>query len=504
MPGSTQWSAARRARAGALGVAGVLVLGVVASCSSDRVHVAATTTRPAATSTSTTVTPPTTTPTGMPADTHDIVTPFFGFNLEDVIVGRNAATWRDPAFLARLAQLSPGVLRIGGTSSMWIDWRTGQFIDRPDLPQSFRNNMATRQGLTLADEANVMRTTGATPVFDLDVVTSTLDDQIAMLHEAASLGMPVRYLELGNELYDPSFATYTQQFPTGAEYAVAMNTWIARLHQEFPDVRVAVVAWDDSNPATPRLPVRVRGWNKRMLASVHGEDAVVFHTYWNLPPGVIPGTPESVQPALHAGPDRWKNVVQRDLSQLPAGVEAWFTEWNINASPYQGYRGDLRENWAHGLSVAWFALASAADNRVAFSVHHDVLSGGATAAIYNGDRNTVRFGFSADGQALGPIFGAFKNATAAGALPVDDPENVLEVAVRGDRIRIVAVNLSNQPREIRLPAGIPMPAPVHTVSTDVSTVLNGAGTGPNAPNISDTATRAPTVTLVPYSVTIIG
>ena len=56
----------------------------------------------------------------MPADTHDIAPPFFGFNEEDVIVGRNAAAWRDPAFLSRLAQLSPGVLRLGGTTAMWL------------------------------------------------------------------------------------------------------------------------------------------------------------------------------------------------------------------------------------------------------------------------------------------------------------------------------------------------------------------------------------------------
>ena len=130
--------------------------------------------------------------------------------------------------------------------------------------------------------------------------------------------------------------------------------------------------------------------------------------------------------------------------------------------------------------MAWFALASAADNRVGFSVHHDVLSGGATATIYNGDRDTVRYGFSADGQALGPIFTAFKNATAAGVSTVEDPHNVLAVAVRADHIRVVAVNLSSQSRRIVLPSTMTLPAPVHTVSTDVATVINGAATGPNA------------------------
>ena len=68
----------------------------------------------------------------------------------------------------------------------------------------------------------------------------------------------------------------------------------------------------------------------------------------------------------------------------------------------------------------------------------------------------------------------------------------------------MTVNLSNEPRHVTLPGAIPLPAPVHTVSTDVATVLNGATDGPNAPTISDTTSAIADVTLAPYSVTIIG
>jgi hypothetical protein len=484
-------------------------LALLAACSSggsiprQAAATTTTTTKPHRTTT-TTVRPTTTTVSDMPADTHDIAPTFFGFNLEDVIVGRNAAAWRDAVFLAQLQKLSPGVLRLGGTSTMWIDWRTGQFIDRPDLPAAYRNNLPTRQGLTMTDYANIMRATGSVPIFDLNVVTSTLADQLAMLHAAAALGMPIRYIELGNELYDSTKPTYAYEYPTGADYATAVNKWIVQIKREFPDAQVAVSAWDDSNPMTQRLSSRIRQWNTGLLALIHGEDAIVFHTYWNLPPGVIPGTPESVQPALHAGAQRWQSVAQTDLPELPPGVEAWFTEWNINGAPYQGYRGPLRENWAHGLSVAWFALASAADNRVGFSVHHDVLSGGATATIYNGDRSTQRYGLAADGQSLSPIYGAFKGATAAGAMTVDDPDNVLAVAVRGTKVKVVAVNLSSQPRQITLPPAMAYPAPTHTVAADPGVVIDGAPTGLTAPTITDAGTISANVTLAPYSVTVIG
>ena len=81
---------------------------------------------------------------------------------------------------------------------------------------------------------------------------------------------------------------------------------------------------------------------------------------------------------------------------------------------------------------------------------------------------------------------------------------MLAVAVRADHIRVVAVNLSSQSRRIVLPSTMTLPAPVHTVSTDVATVINGAATGPNAPTISDAATLSIDVTLAPYSVTVIG
>ncbi len=497
-------AAVRIERVGVATLLGVALMAVSSCSSSSPARHSAPVRRPTTTTTSTVPKVTTTTIPGMPADAHAINPAFFGFNLEDVIVARNAAAWRDPAFLAHLALLSPGVLRLGGLSTMWIDWRTGQFIDRPDLPAPFRNNMATRQGLTMSDYANIMHATGAVPIFDLNVVTSNLQDQLAMLHDAANRGLPVQYVELGNELYDPAYPTYAQEFPTGADYAAAMNPWIAQLHQEFPGVQVAVSAWDDSNPMTPRLPARIRGWNQRLLSVVRGEDAIVLHTYWNLPPGVIPGTPESVQPALHAGAQRWQAVAKIDLPEIPRGVTAWFTEWNINGSPYQGYRGPLRENWAHGLSVAWFALSTAADRRVGFSVHHDVLSGGATATIYNGDRDTIRYGFSADGEALAPIYEAFKNATTVGALSVDDPADVLAVAVRSDHERVVAVNLSNAPHDVKVSLAIPAPIAVHTVTSDAATVFNGASSGPNAPTISDTTVTSNDITLAPYSVTVIG
>jgi hypothetical protein len=59
--------------------------------------------------------------------------------------------------------------------------------------------------------------TGATPMFDLNVMTAPLSDQIAMLRSAQQVDkLPVKYVELGNEFYLCD-TDYVQAFPTAQD-----------------------------------------------------------------------------------------------------------------------------------------------------------------------------------------------------------------------------------------------------------------------------------------------
>lgn len=115
------------------------------------------------------------------------------------------------------------------------------------------------------DWAKLITTTSATPVWDLNVLTSSLDEQIAMLDAAEQLGMSVHYVELGNELWDPR-SIYPTIYPSGTAYATAMNTWIPALRRRFGNIQIAVSGADPSDPFfSDVFGARYLTWNTEVL-----------------------------------------------------------------------------------------------------------------------------------------------------------------------------------------------------------------------------------------------
>ena len=109
----------------------------------------------------------------------------------------------------------------GGTNANYANWRT----DSPSL-----------RSLQVFVQA-----TGIKIMYDLNVVTSTLDDQLAMLDSANRMGIVGDGLfELGNEL---NWFTYEgkERFPNARAYADTCHRWIAELKKRFPRAQFAVV-----------------------------------------------------------------------------------------------------------------------------------------------------------------------------------------------------------------------------------------------------------------------
>ena len=143
------------------------------------------------------------------------------------------------------------------------------------------------------------------------MLTSSLDEQIAMLEAAEQLGMSVRYVELGNELWD-SRSVYPSIYPSGTDYAKAMNIWIPALRQRFGDIRIAVSGADPSDPFfSDVFGERYRGWNSDVLATIQGADAIAIPPYWTLPELAQPGS--DVASTLTAGLDAWRRFTTETL-----------------------------------------------------------------------------------------------------------------------------------------------------------------------------------------------
>ncbi len=390
---------------------------------------------------------------------------FFGFNAESIVLPVDDRLFaHSRALHAAMASLPVGILRIpGGTTSQWLDWRSGRFVAAAGSP--FTAVSSSRPALTMADWASIVRDTGATPLWDLNVLTSNLPDQLAMLRRARRLGLPVHYLELGNELWNPT-SPYTTRFPSGAAYGRAMNPWISALRRAFPHAVIAVSGADEtaSSPLTPIGGTRYAAWNATLLSAVRGEDAIAIHPYWSLPGSPVPGS--DAQATLIAGEDHWADFARQTLAPLPARLRIWLTEWNQTSLFTTGGT----QIWAQALSVSTVALAQLLDRRITVSLIHDLVGGAAnpqdfgTAKVFplftdgvGGSRVLAR---TALGYAVPLVYSTLAGARSVqrlrlrGAPRLDGQAGATGIVVYGHHLSALFVNLTRRTVNVRLPAAL--------------------------------------------------
>ena len=400
---------------------------------------------------------------------------FFGFNAESLVLAIDARLMASRTLDSKLAVMPGAILRIpGGTPSQWINWKTGQLIDAPGSP--FSTVDQNRTVLTLRDWASIVHRTRATPLWDLNVLTSTLPDQLVMLHAARKLGLPVRFVELGNELWDPE-APYVARYPTGASYGAAMNSWITAIHRQFPKALVAVSGADESDPQLNGGGSRYLAWNQGLLSTVKGEDAIAIHPYWSLPDLQPPGS--NVEATLTAGQKAWAGFAE-SLDTLPRGLRVWLTEWNQTGR----FTSGGTQIWAQALSVDSFALQTLTDHQVTMSLLHDVVDGAkqpqdvSSSVVFplftDGSSTTPTLGRTAIGYAFPSLVQAAAGAQRVQPLAfpsaprVGGQPGVLGVGLFGRRAGAFMVNLNPQPVTVTLPKALDLPMTMTALTAQVT------------------------------------
>ncbi len=186
--------------------------------------------------------------------------------------------WTNDSLLDAFKTLRLGHLRYpGGTLGNYWDWDRG-WIDAA-VPDSLMIKWVVSNKLrdspkryTLDDLAIVHRASGVTPLFMLNMLSKDLDHALRNLRRAEALGMPVKYIEMGNELYfDIPFPKL--RYPTPEDYGRTCQRWIDTLSAAFPEAQFAVVGSHISYHA------RQKDWTARVLRHCPGADAVTFHQY---------------------------------------------------------------------------------------------------------------------------------------------------------------------------------------------------------------------------------
>jgi hypothetical protein len=321
--------------------------------------------------------------------------------------------------------------------------------------------------VTLADWARIVHATGAAPVFDLNVFTSSLDSQLAMLHAARRLGMPVSYVELGNELYLPAYAS---RFPDGAAYGRVASRWIAAMRRAFPGVLVAADAYPGRDRNAGPVDQRELSWNSELLHTVRGESALSLHAYFTSGLGARASlaSPAAAEKLLSAPARRWA-ALARLIAGVPHSLGVWVTEWNLFDTVAR-----VHGTWAQGLAVAAFGLDLVSAPRVEQSDYETLIDSAPFGAIFGttaglqlsndggGGAVTFRavvahapttplFGLATGGVAMQALLAALAGATVARPLTFGSaPVHGIGVAGKAG-FGAVIVNLSNRPFVFSVP-----------------------------------------------------
>jgi len=392
------------------------------------------------------------------------VAPFEGTNLDYSGV---AEPYDKTSVSNAVASLAPGTIRYpGGAISNYWDWQTGSVNQPPSTTTTLTGETKTTQGrkrtygFTLSTLKQLTSATGAVPIFDLNVMTSTLEDQLQMLRTAAQLGIPVRYVELGNEFY-LSNSNYVHSFPTAASYADMVASWAPAIRDAFPNAQIAAVA--SVSTTTPRE----QSWNSTLL-SIAGNDinAVTLHDY----PGThsSANTPPSPEALLAGASIEWQPV-ENIINSLPSHLSVWLTEYNLSIGDLALGSPALGTTWEHGLYIAGLDMQELTSPRVVLTDYWD-LFGSTQDAQFS---KTIPPVITPAGSASKLINQAMKGATVITVLSIaHDPTldgsvqsvSGIKLATASGRDRLMLVNLGSSSVTLASGGLIPTGASVKQLS----------------------------------------
>eukprot|EP00039_Didymoeca_costata_P022124 m.346168 g.346168 ORF g.346168 m.346168 type:complete len:536 (+) comp28258_c0_seq1:110-1717(+) len=292
----------------------------------------------------------------------------------------------------------------GGTISAFWRWQQGWVVTEEDYKEQFPNSswaymygsdvskyngtgMYTLENLQNNYIQYCKENYAFTPKvnFVLNMITRNMTDQVSMLQHAASIGIPVQLVELGNEYYAEKTNEFVYRFPTAQSYATEANVWAARIRTLFPNASISVIGREYRKGDYGRAG----NWTQQILQSIDKEiiDSVTMHPYWGAGVPPTPTSTKSFYGNLTQQQQEFDNLNNMTgVSQaIASGVGKQLlsvANYTTHASYFNGMNvritesnvfdriGILRYTWVHALQVVGAHIVSAQTPIVKESLHH--------------------------------------------------------------------------------------------------------------------------------------
>ena len=355
-----------------------------------------------------------------------------------------------------------------------------------------------------------------------------------MLSDGSKNGVPVKYVELGNEYYFGAGLTHKDKpadvepyvagsfdadnkyapenvgtFPDKGDggkptlylYSVVANDWASKIKKAYPGTKVcAIGAFLDKEG----YESRTANWNREALSALDPTkvDAVSLHLYGGPQVGSLTETEEKFGRALKSWQEFW--IAGRSRSHLPGKLDFWITEFNIHDEFGKGDKlPENRGTWGNGMGNLYclhYWLAN--EPRVKVTLLHEL------ARVIDGDGPNIH----AQGRAYGLFAKAVTGKTRARAIEFDSVPNLqgsagtirgvagwtFDTPDHGKPTVYTLVNFTGSPQAVKGVNHLPGAANAHY--TQAFAPLNSA----IDPGEKTGSLHANVLTLPAYSVTVIG
>ncbi|MBK8848085.1 MAG: T9SS type A sorting domain-containing protein [Bacteroidetes bacterium] len=362
---------------------------------------------------------------------------FYGYNSGSTI---RYVSWDTPQFPDALKTLHAEIYRFpAGAYSNWWDWRTGwvkkadQMPPKVVLPGKYMLNY--QYDNTLEKFKQSLDATGATPIFLLNMVSSTLDDQIALLYHAKCIGLPIKYVELGKEFYDDD-PSVLAVFPTAESFAETMYTWTREIVKHFPNARVGFNASFEYD-RFPSPHHRRISWNKKIIDVLNAKgnfpyansapSMYIFYGSGNGNTGLPISTYNQVNNMMNQGFLILDHIQQVEVPRFNQFPEIWISEINLMDTG-TGVHG----TWGHGMFTVLVAMRLLEEPKISKGLIHNIVGDAVYSSLFE----------SNDALCLGGE-GGFQSPIPLGSTCANYPTTYLGKSAQGNTLGLMGHAMMN-------------------------------------------------------------
>jgi hypothetical protein len=426
--------------------------------------------------------------------------PIYGFNGNNT----NGLAWTIKSFRDTAASLGLKAIRYpgGAEANLW-DWQAGWFEKKGSSPVLLAKQQMRYSPSGLKELKTLVDQTGCDVFFVLNMLSRNVNDQIEMLKNAQSLGIPVKFIELGNEL-NLKKSVGKSVFETSSAYGKACNEWISKIKSSFPQAKIAVVGGNLSYNDD------VKNWNNTVLQLAPEADAVVAHVY---------GAPDkfivnSMMNFEKLGQDFTEKYNKMGFQSIKGNKEIWMTEYNIQWSGNdEGASKEQSEKkyskvftWGQSLTTLYLtSLITGISEKIKVILDHNIAGAPMFAAIAK-DKNGYKKLPNGIGMEIWLSASKQMNSLNKINFSSSSQNSIQNYDLFGWKFNnvnssnVLLVNLTNHPNSINLANIINTEVNYETKYADINKVINAET---DIKIVKGKLNGKKTIELPPYSATIL-